>query len=268
MMLRFLRWLYRWWPFLHGRGWILRAARLAFGSGTIRFDAGGGAMVDGTLDDWMVVWLFMRGHERDAPFQRSLELLRPGDLALDVGGNFGTWSLLAARRGARVVAFEPLPALAARFREHLELNGVRGVELRQAAVGAAEGELPFFGNPGDNTGASSLVRRGPDDVEVRVPVVTLDRVAPEGVKLMKVDVEGAEILVFRGARQFLGRADAPVIFFEIDESLAARFGSSSLEVKRLLIECGYGIYRWRRGTMEPVAPDERHEHEDLFAIKP
>lgn len=269
MLIRVLRWGFRWWPFMHGRGWILRLARLLLGRRTIRFDAGGGTLIDGALDDWMIVWLFMRGHERDAPFQHSLELLRPGDLALDVGANFGTWSMLAARRGARVIAFEPLPELAARYRAHAALNGVRDAVVHEAAVGAEEGTLPFFVAREGNSGVSSFARRGPEDDEVRVPVITLDGFRGlEGVKLMKVDVEGAEILAFRGARRFLSADGAPVIFFEVDDELAARFGASSVDVKRLLVEYGYGIYRWRRGALVPVALDEHHEHEDLFAIKP
>src|SRR5258706_3116834 len=99
MTVRFLRWLFRWWPFMHGRGWILRLARLLLGRGAVRFDIGGGTLIEGSLDEYMGIWAFMREHERDAPFQHSLDLLRHGQVAFDVGANLGIWSLLAARRG-------------------------------------------------------------------------------------------------------------------------------------------------------------------------
>src|SRR5436190_22989067 len=168
MIIRILRWAFRVWPFMHGRGWILRLARLLLGRKAVRFDVGGGTLVDGALDDWMVLWTFMRLHERDQGFQHSLALLKPGDVALDVGANFGVWSLLAARRGARVVAFEPVPELVSRLREHVRLNGVGGVTVNAAAAGAEEGSLPFFAARAGNSGASSLARAGAADEEIHV----------------------------------------------------------------------------------------------------
>src|SRR3954447_13607527 len=110
MTVRALRWPLRWWPFMRGRGWILRLARLRFGRRAVRFDVGG-ASIEGSLDDWMTIWTFLRGHERDEGFQHSFAMLKPGDVAFDVGANVGVWSLLAARRGARVHAFEPVPEM-------------------------------------------------------------------------------------------------------------------------------------------------------------
>ena len=95
---------------MHGRGWKLRLARLLLGRKLIRFEIGGGTYIEGSLDDWMIVWTFMRRHGADVPFQRSLELARPGNVVFDVSANVGILSLLAAKRGARVHAFEPVPA--------------------------------------------------------------------------------------------------------------------------------------------------------------
>ena len=85
---------------------------------------------------------------------------------------------------------------------------------------------------------------------------------------MKVDVEGAERLVFLGGRRTLSRADAPAIFFEVDERLCAAAGTTPGEVKALLIEYGYSVFEWRTRAFVPVAIDARHRHEDLFALKP
>src|SRR5205085_10091644 len=95
----------------------------------------------------------------------------------------------------------------------------------------------------------------------------VEREGTERVDLMKVDVGGAEMLAFLGARRLLSSDCAPLIFFEIDQHLYARFGGTSRDVKQLLADCGYGIYRWRNSAFEPVTLDEQHGHEDLFAIK-
>lgn len=107
---------------MHGRGWLLRLAHLLLGAKAVCFDIGNDTYIEGSLDDWVIAWTFMRGHEADAPFQRSLELAQPGNLVFDVGANVGVWSLLAAKRGARVHAFEPVPALVERLRRHAQLN--------------------------------------------------------------------------------------------------------------------------------------------------
>lgn len=266
-IIRSLRIAYRLWPFLHGRGRLLRLAQRLLGTGPVRFDIGGGTFIEGPLSDWIIVWTFVREHERDAPFQRSLALLRPGDVAVDVGANVGIWSLLAAKRGASGQAFEPVPALAARLRQHIDENGVRDVVVHEVALGDARQSVPFFAVPDGNTGVSSLARHRDDSVEIRVDVVPLDDVV-ERADVLKIDVEGAEILVLRGARRLLSSNAAPIIFFEINEQLCARFGATSRDVKELLAEFGYGIYRWNGRAFTSVSLDERHGHEDLFAFKP
>jgi FkbM family methyltransferase len=213
-------------------------------------------------------------HEDDASFQRSLDLLAPGGVAIDVGANIGVWSLLAAERrpDARIHAFEPVPEVAAHCRRHLAINELDTIVLNVAAVAAEDGVAPFYAIRTANTGASSLIaRRVPAD-EIAVAVVTLDsyveRARLDRVDVLKVDVEGAERFVFIGGRRTLSRADAPAVFFEVDERLCAAAGTTPREVKDLLIEYGYGIFRWRRGAFVAVSIDERHAHEDLFALKP
>jgi hypothetical protein len=136
-------------------------------------------------------------------------------------------------------------------------------------MGAEQTSMPFFVVPKGNTGASSFFRQ--PGVELRVPVTTVDafvqREAVERLDVMKVDAEGAEILVFRGAFKVLSSDQAPAIFFELSEQLCANCGVTGREVKQLLLDHGYDIYRWRDASLIPVAVEERHYQEDLFAVK-
>jgi FkbM family methyltransferase len=231
----------------------------------VQFDVGGGAVIEGPLTDWLIVWAFMRGHERDLPFQRSLELVRSGSVAVDAGAHVGIWSLLAAKRGARVHAFEPVPETAARLRRHVERNHADGPVVNQVALGAEPGSVPFFAVTEGNTGASSFAPE-PGSVELPVEVVTLDGYL-ERADVLKVDVEGAELLVFRGARRLLSSAEAPIVFFEVDDELCGRFGTSGRDAKQFVAECGYRIYRWNGSAMTEVGVDGPQPHEDLFAMK-
>ena len=273
LAVRLVRAGFRRWPFERGRGWLLRLSQLLFRH-PITYRVGDWTAVEAALDDSSGVWTFMCRHEADESFQRSLALLPPGAVAIDVGANIGVWSLLAAERrcDARVHAFEPVPEVAARCRRHLVLNGLDTIVLNTAAVAAEAGVAPFYAIRVANTGASSLVRRRVPADEISVPVTTLDAYVEaarlERVDVLKVDVEGAERMVFAGGRCTLTRADAPAIFFEVDERLCAAAGTTPRAVKELLIEYGYGIFRWRGGTFVRVPIDERHAHEDLFALKP
>jgi FkbM family methyltransferase len=273
-VVRALRAGFRWWPFQRGRGWLLRLSRLLLGRNAVSFDIGGGTFLEGRLDDWMIVWTFMRRHEADAPFLRSLQFVRPGDVVFDVGANVGIWSMLAAKRApsARVHAFEPVPELAERLRQHVALNDARGIVIHPWACGAENGSLPFFARYAENTGASSLARTSATEVEIEVAVMTLDSYIATGrierVDVMKVDVEGAEMLVFRGAHGLLSSEAAPMIFFEVNDALCASFSTSGRDVKQLLADRGYGIFRWRDSSFVRVPVDAPQEHEDLFALKP
>ena len=121
------------------------------------------------------------------------ERLAPGDLFLDVGANVGTYTVNAASLRASVIAFEPAHDTAALLRENVALNGYDDVEVVEAAIGAAEGAVHF------TTGLDS-VNRVDDHGGAAVAMVMLGSVISDRtVAGMKVDVEGFEIDVLRGA---------------------------------------------------------------------
>jgi FkbM family methyltransferase len=173
---------------------------------------------------------------------------------------------------AQIHAFEPVPERIEQLHAHVQHNGASGIVINPCAVGAGNGSFSFFAVHQGNTGASSLVRRAASDLEIRVPVVTLDaytaRKEIDRVDVIKIDVEGAELLVLSGGTKLLSGDDAPAIFFEADDKLSASFGVSIRQTKELLTGHGYGIYRWHGTNFTAVTIEEPHGHEDLFALKP
>lgn len=137
--------------------------------------------------------------------------VRPGDTVLDVGAHAGYYTLLASRLvGAegRVWAFEPEPRNVRYLRGNVEANGRANVRVEPSAVSDVEGSARFGAGTGSGTGR--LTAGG----EHEVRTVTLDGVCErEGLvpTALKVDVEGAEERVFRGADETL-RSARPVIF--------------------------------------------------------
>jgi FkbM family methyltransferase len=131
-----------------------------------------------------------------------LHFLRADDDFLDIGANVGTYTILAAKLcGARVAAFEPDPATAARHERNLAANGiVDRVTLHRSALGAEAGEIGFT----SGLDAMNHVTIDPGEIGQTVPVWRLDdlvgHLAPA---LIKIDVEGHEEAVLRGAPKTL-----------------------------------------------------------------
>lgn len=153
-------------------------------------------------------------------------ILRPGMVFLDVGANMGFYTLLGAQRvGAtgRVIAFEPFPVLAAHIRSSIEINGFGDRAcLEECAVSAIHNEsVTFYAGPLDNTGASSLLPHGWLNTGTQVTVRTTrldDYLTTHGitqVDVMKIDIEGAEMLAFRGMARTLQERPPRVLVVEL-----------------------------------------------------
>ena len=147
-------------------------------------------------------WLGSYEYETQRFVQR---VVRPGMTAFDVGANAGFYTLglsrLVANQG-HVWCFEPLPANLAHLTNHLKINDVQNVTVVEAAVAEKAG-FAFF-QEGDTRSTGHMTDRG---TALRIATVSLDsfietigRKIPD---LVKIDVEGGEGDVLRGARTLL-----------------------------------------------------------------
>jgi FkbM family methyltransferase len=153
-----------------------------------------------------------------------LATLRPGDTAVDVGAHKGRyifWMRRAVGPTGRVVAFEPQPRLAAYLRDAGAALRWGNVAVRQAAVADTAGPATLHvpGARGVSAGASldSAAYADGSPLHYACETTTLDREL-EGVarvRLIKVDAEGHELPVFRGAERLL-RSQAPALLFECE----------------------------------------------------
>ena len=170
------------------------------------------------------------------------ETLREGNVFLDVGANVGFYSLLASRcvgESGRVVAFEPFPENISFLRRHVELNQLTNVEVIEAAVADQAGSATFSPGPDGctgrlETGQSATEKCDNESITVKL-VILDDLVAGEQIPVpnaIKIDVEGAEAAVLKGASNLL-RDHHPVIF------LATHGKHVRAECLDLLHELGY-----------------------------
>lgn len=178
------------------------------------------------------------------------DALEPGDGFLDVGANVGYFSVMAAHRvGARgfVVSLEPSPPLVEELRFNVALNRLTNVRVVPVAAGADEGSVEFFDAGCPNRAESTTVPSAGFEFAGRVPQRPLGAVLTEdelrGVRLVKIDVEGAELGVLEGLRPRLQllRQDAELIV-ELHPKLLVRQGRHVGEVAELLAADGFQPY--------------------------
>ena len=166
--------------------------------------------------------------------------VRQGATVIDVGANVGAYTLLFATwagSSGRVVAFEPSAASRAGLERHLRLNGLSDrVSVRAEAAADTTGTVAFrdAGTDGDNR-----ILPAPDDAARPVPSVSLDDfcashgLAPD---VIKIDVEGAELAVLRGARQTIAARESKLaLFVELHPSLWPSFGYTRADLERELL---------------------------------
>jgi FkbM family methyltransferase len=192
----------------------------------------------------------LRLQRRNYPYERLATLERvisPGDTVVDVGANVGQYSVLFSRLvgpQGRVIAFEPVPRTHDVLRSVVAGPGLANVELVRAALADFDGQsdvvevLDRDGLP--DPGLAHLALQSPGTVEVRVARLDAlrDELAIDSCSFVKIDVEGAELLVLRGAREFL-QAHRPVLMVELDRGMSARFKASPEEVLGFLQDLGY-----------------------------
>ncbi|MGE0658318.1 MAG: FkbM family methyltransferase [Reyranellaceae bacterium] len=145
-------------------------------------------------------------------------LVRPGDVVLEVGANIGTNVVPLARRVGKdgaVVAFEPQRRVHQMLCANVALNGLPNVLALWAAAGAAEGSIRAPAIDYETRGNFGGVALSAEGDGERVPVMTIDGLELQSCRLMKIDVEGMEIDVLRGAARTIARLQ-PRLYVEND----------------------------------------------------
>jgi FkbM family methyltransferase len=197
------------------------------------------------------------------------EVLHPGSNCIDIGCHRGEImdDIRKLAPLGRHFAFEPLPHL---FEFLIEKYRSDNVELYSLALFDKKGTTTF--NYVVNAPAYSGIRKRHYDFpdaeisELTVETDLLDNIIPEDVKIdfIKIDVEGAEFPVLKGAVKTINRC-RPVIIFEFGMGAADYYGSKPEQVFEFLISvCGMNISTLK-GYLEKEEPLKRKEFVDLYS---
>lgn len=200
-----------------------------------------GVTMDLSMDDWLCRSIYFNAFEILCS-RVVFRSLRRGSVFVDVGANLGYYSLGANRRvgdDGQVIAFEPNPATLARLRRNVDLSQANRIKIFDCALSDASGQCLLYVPPDPTMHGHASLREQDrtGHLTTAVQVRRLDDVLGNELSrldIIKIDTEGSELAVLRGAEQLVTRF-RPSILVEFNKETADSFGYSPLDIPRLLL---------------------------------
>ena len=196
-----------------------------------------------------------------------LHFLRRDDLFVDVGANIGSYTVLAAGHvGASVISVEPVPKTFEHLRNNIAINQVANkVMVYNLALGNEKGQISFT----STLDTMNHVATATETNTIEVPVDTLDAIMEKEKEpaLLKIDVEGFETNVLKGANQTLGKKHLKAIIIELNGS-GAKYGYDERLLHDKLLENYFHPYQYNPFERELTAIDTFGTHNTIYIKDP
>lgn len=181
--------------------------------------------------------------------------LREGDLFIDVGANIGLMSIFSSRaigNKGKVYSFEPVLETFKILKKNIEINKIKNIDAFNIGVSDSKGKSFIYTKPYAGKGSSSFIRP-PDQNESKeyeIIIETLDELLIRhrltNIRMLKIDVEGWELHVLRGAETLLRSPQAPIICIEYSKLTGSN--NDSEDIYSYIIEINnYLIYKLEKG---------------------
>lgn len=197
--------------------------------------------------------------EQSAEFQQFLSCCGPGMSLFDIGASFGIFSLACAGLGGKALAVDPSHIATKMISRHIKLNGFsNSVQVLEAAVGDGNGTIEML-SAGIYSDGYLRFAPGREKRELTiVPLTTVDNLVMRfgSPSHLKVDVEGCEAAVLRGAEQLLRRS-APIIFLELHNDMVRASGGDvefSIDMLQMLNYRVFSVHGNQLGRDEVLRP--------------
>ena len=172
----------------------------------------------------------------------SFAFLRKEDVFVDVGSNVGSYTVLAsAEIGAKSISIEPVPSTFGFLKDNVNLNNIsRLVDLHNIALGGRNGSIRFT----STLDTENHVANNDEKDFIEVPIDTLDNVIKEtNPCLIKIDVEGYESEVLKGANKILNNPNLKALIVELNRS-GRRYGFEDNDIHQKLITNGFNSFKY------------------------
>lgn len=222
--------------------------------------------------------LFVTGYYEPNQLYFLDQVLKAGNVFVDVGANMGLYSLFAANRvgvHGYIIAIEPSTRDFERLETNVKLNSFRNIKPEHCALsnhaGFAELHIAKERNAGHNTFGTFAYEGVRQERTEHVRLQTLDEMIQqkrlERIDVIKVDVEGSELSVLEGAENTINKFH-PILLLELSDMTLAPQGCTSSQVWRFLTGKGYTIFEYDGKTGHPVAAElkQRYESENIIAV--
>ncbi|MEM7534203.1 MAG: FkbM family methyltransferase [Chloroflexota bacterium] len=180
--------------------------------------------------------------------QMILDAIEPRDVFFDIGSCVGILAIPASLHQAQVFGFEPDPMYRQRIQRNIELNDIKsGIQILDWAVSDQSGTAKLYTDGIEGLSASLQAAGGRGYVQVETN--SIDQAIASNIlpppDIIKLDIEGAEILALRGMRNLLHSHDAPrMIFCEFHQSFLAEFDATEEDCIQILLDAGYERTYW------------------------
>ncbi|MDQ7001998.1 MAG: FkbM family methyltransferase [Ghiorsea sp.] len=208
------------------------------------------------------------------------KFIRPGCTVLDVGANIGQYALLAAKLmgdDGQVYAFEPSVDVRERLEKNIALNDFQHIEVLPCAVAATSGRMKFFAaNEEGNQGVGSLLPAEQSRSQIRtatgidVDVVSLDDFCAARkllqVDFLKIDVEGYDLEVLKGAAKLMAANPDMVIMSEVEPINLAQFDLTAKDFYAEMKRHGFHPWYAKRGQLTRLTEESPPYHPNVYFL--
>ncbi len=215
------------------------------------------------LDLSMVVDHFLYFGTKDSSLTDLFTVIKKDFVIIDVGANIGLMALQFARAASsgKVIAFEPDPDNLTKLRKNISLNTLVNLTVVPCGLGAFSETVKLYMVDSTNPGMNRVLKNANEKFPFHeINIVKLDDEISERniarVDLIKIDVEGYEMNVLKGALRTIQQFK-PLLFIEVDDQYLKEQQSSALELVQYIKSFGYAIYK--SGNNKPV-----NETDDLI----
>lgn len=259
-------------PFTKGKKWDQFISRVPanyyqYKKGSVRKVQRDGFVFELDISDYMQ-WLIYFGILAE-PRQTLYDLVSADSTVLDIGANIGettlAFSKLTGEKG-KVYAFEPDPDTYEKLERHVALNHCSNVQLINAGLGSSEAEVILESN--ENNSGGNRISSAKGIKGKKIHIITLDEFVKNKklklIHLIKIDVEGYEFFVLKGAEKTIENLK-PVLFIEVVDDFLKNQGSSAEELVSFLISKNYKLKNANDGTNVTPKTDFINSHFDIIA---
>lgn len=219
-----------------------------------------------------------KSHEPETEIHLK-KFLKNSKCFLDIGANVGYFTLMAKaiNPDIAVYSFEPNPNNIKKIEENIKLNNFQNIELSSSCVSDAAGTVSFSVPPINESGWGRITNDHlPLDnfTHITTNAITLDQLMSENYfknntpDLVKIDVEGNEYKILKGAKEFLTKNSA-ILCIELNEPCLKDCGSSSQEIIQYLKNFGYKCYAIQNDDkiIEAHENEPHYKYLNYFFIK-